>query len=121
MSVGMPQFLLLKEFGQKIYDAFGAIPYHVGSSVENKNWRDVDVRLILSDKVYDELELGDPKYPHENLKWCSLCLAYSILGKQITGLPIDFQIQQQSLANKSFEGTRSALYLSSLRKHIGEE
>lgn len=113
MGVGMPATLLLDEFGYHVHAAFGHHPYHVGSSVFNKTWRDVDVRLILEDEEYACMGLGDPKRPHENSKWVALTLAFSALGKAMTGLPIDFQIQQQSHANENYsqkEGCiRSAL------------
>lgn len=99
MGVGMPATLYLEEFGHLVWAAFGEYPYHVGSSVFNKVWRDVDVRLILADEEYERLDLGDPKHPHMNKRWVALTLAFSALGKQITGLPIDFQIQQQTDAN----------------------
>lgn len=102
MSVGMPADLYLEEFGHQIWNAFGNTAYHVGSSVFGKQWRDVDVRLLLEDKEYERMGLGDPAHPHENAKWVSLVMAYSALGKQMTGLPIDFQIQQQSYANKNY-------------------
>lgn len=109
MGVGMPADLYLEEFGHRLWAAFGETPYHVGSSLMQKQWRDVDVRLILSDEKYKQMGLGDPKYPHQNAKWVSLVMAYSALGKAMTGLPIDFQIQQQSYANEKFSGVRSAL------------
>lgn len=112
MGVGMPADLYLEEFGYQIWTAFGETPYHVGSSLMNKQWRDVDVRLILSDEQYEQMGLGSPERPHDNGKWVSLVLAYSALGKSLTGLPIDFQIQQQSYANEKYPGhhcMRSAL------------
>lgn len=112
MGVGMPQALLLQEFGSKIWDAFGHVPYHVGSSLELKaGWRDVDVRLILPDEEYEAMGLGKPDTPHCNAKWVALCLAFSELGKTMTGLPIDFQIQQMTKANEEFIGDRSAIGL----------
>ena len=102
MGVGMPTTLLLDEFGYQVWAAFGDCTYHVGSSVFNKTFRDVDVRLILEDEVYEQMELGDPKRPHENKKWVALTLAFSALGKAMTGLPIDFQIQQQTDANDTY-------------------
>jgi hypothetical protein len=102
MGVGMPATLLLDEFGYLVWAAFGAYPYHVGSSVLKKQWRDVDVRLILDDEEYEALGLGDPKHAHHNAKWASLTLAFSALGKEMTGLPIDFQIQQQTDANATY-------------------
>lgn len=116
MSVGMPADLLLHEFGSQIWAAFGDCPYHVGSSLTQKTgWRDVDVRLILSDEEYERLGLGHPERQHDNEKWVSLVLAYSALGKAMTGLPIDFQIQQQSEANAKYKGPRSALGMVPLR------
>ena len=57
MSVGMPQDILLHEFGSQAFFAFGHMPYHVGSSLNNKrDWRDVDVRLILPDDEYAAMQ-----------------------------------------------------------------
>jgi len=110
MSVGMPAELKLDAFASKIIDVFGVRPYHVGSSLMTKsNWRDVDIRVILSDQEYENLGLGDPNLPQFNHKWVALCLAFSALGKEMTGLPIDFQIQQQTLANTVHDKPRGAL------------
>lgn len=111
MGVGMPQSLLLESFGEKIKKAFDDVPYHVGSSLTKKTgWRDVDVRLMLDDEKYEKMGFGDPRYAQHNEKWISMCLAFSVLGKFMTGLPIDFQIQQTTLANKEHGGQqRSAI------------
>lgn len=117
MGVGMPASIWLNEFGSRIWSAFGSPPYHVGSSLANKRgWRDVDVRLILSDEEYERWGFGDPKYPQDNDRWISFCAAFSLLGKQMTGLPIDFQIQQQTAANEQFKGNRSAIGIVPLRR-----
>lgn len=118
MGVGMPASLKLHEFGSHVWFVFGSMPYHVGSSLELKTgWRDVDVRVILTDQEYQQWDLGDPKDPHSNGKWVALCLAFSALGRELTGLPIDFQIQQMTLANEQFPDSqkRSALGLTPLR------
>ena len=117
MSVGMPADLWLNQFGALIYAAFGEYAYHVGSSLRQKDgWRDVDVRVMLADDVYAALGFGDPKEPHKNARWVALCLAFSALGKQMTGLPVDFQIQTLKLANEQFGraagGERSCLGIS---------
>jgi len=116
VGVGMPFILYLQDFGEHIRRAFGHVPYHVGSSLEKKDgWRDVDVRLMLPDEEYAAAGYGEPGREHSNAKWVSTCLAWSAFGKALTGLPIDFQIQQTSYANEKFkreEGasrTRSAL------------
>lgn len=107
--VGMPAQLHLHRFGQMVREAFGEIPYWVGSSLDSSTWRDVDVRLMLSDEDYAKEGFGDPKRPHENAKWSATCAAWSALGLQMTGLPIDFQIQDTSTANQEHIGSRSAL------------
>src|ERR1051325_8341631 len=89
-GVGMPQSLLLNQFGEHVFRAFGEVCYHVGSSLKRKRgWRGVDVRLILSDEEYAAMGLGDPINPHSNKKWVALALAWSTFGKVLTGLPID--------------------------------
>lgn len=110
MSVGMPQGILLRRFGVVCAEAFGVIcAYQVGSSLQKKEWRDVDVRVMLPDDVYAEMGLGDPEHPQHNRKWVAFTLAFSALGKQMTGLPIDFQLQQVSHANANNDGVRNAL------------
>lgn len=115
-GVGMPANLKLQEFGSQVWHAFGEPPYLVGSVLQTKTqWRDVDVRLILDDEAYAAMGLGDPKGDHTNGKWVALCWAFSELGRAMTGLPIDFQIQQQTYANKTYDGPRNALGRVALR------
>ena len=112
MSVGMPQMLRLQEFGSHVLRAFGQVPFHVGSSlVEKSGWRDVDVRLILSDAEYEQMGFGDPLAPQTNGWWVSTVLAWSAFGAALTDLPIDFQIQQQTVANAKYPHPRSALFI----------
>ena len=119
-GIGMPTALTFDEFGAVVYDAFGEHPYHVGSSLESKTWRDVDVRLMLSAQRYQELGLGDPDRPHFNPTWVALVRAFSALGREMTGLPIDFQIQQTELANAQYSGRpRSALGLHAYFRRKG--
>ena len=99
-GVGQPHTFYLNAFGQLVYDAFGSVPYLVGSATQSKKWRDVDVRLILTDDEWMLLGFGDPKCP--GAKWAANCMAFAALGKHMTGLPIDFQIQQQTHANTTF-------------------
>jgi predicted nucleotidyltransferase len=109
VGIGMPAALKLEVFGRLIYDAFGDYAYLVGSALFGKTWRDVDVRLILFDEEYDRQGLGDPRSPHSNRKWVSLVFAFSALGREVTGLPIDFQIQQQTEANREYDSARSCI------------
>ena len=115
MSVGMPHALYLQQFGDLLEQVFGATPYQVGSSVENKTWRDVDVRVILDKEQWEQWGFHEDidRLQHYDGKWIGLCMAFSELGRKMTGLPIDFQIQEQDWANKMYsEGPkciRSAL------------
>lgn len=124
MGVGFPAILKLEDFGDKLFDAFREPAYQVGSSLDSvekggkRGWRDVDVRMILPDEKYAALRFGDPKSTIQNARWAAVCLAFSVLGREMTGLPIDFQIQQQSYANEKFKGPRSALILTRVRKNI---
>jgi hypothetical protein len=115
-GVGMPASIRLEHFGEIVNDAFGAVPYLVGSALQGKGWRDVDVRVILSDEEF-ERQIGPLTKPLMlNARWAALCLAFATLGREMTGLPIDFQIQQQSVANAEEDGPRSALILMSLAR-----
>lgn len=109
---GVPGAMHLEAFGEAIRDAFGDIPYHVGSSATSKTWRDVDVRLILDDDKFHALFPGFTAANHIDAWWSLLCAALSELGRVRTGLPIDFQIQSMTDANEKYPtGIRSPLFL----------
>ena len=104
----MPAGIWLNKFGVIVRDYFGEIPYQVGSSLKTKDWRDVDVRLILPDEKFEEM-FGKNGF-YANPKVAAVTLAFAALGKQMTGLPIDFQIQSRSQANIAYAGQpRNAL------------
>lgn len=105
----MPAGIWLTKFGVIVTDYFGHVPYQVGSSLDRKDWRDVDVRLILPDEEFAE-RFGDRFQSAEtNPKLAAITLAFAALGTAMTGLPIDFQIQPQTYANKLYPNKRSAL------------
>ena len=93
-----------------IRDAYDAHPYLVGSCVTRADYRDVDVRLILDDEEFARRFPGvNPDDPHSSRFWRLQCAALSTFLEQQSGLPIDFQIQQQTYANREWPGRRSAL------------
>lgn len=113
-SLGPHDGRLLRLFGAHIAEGFGHTPYHVGSSLTAKaRYRDVDVRLILPDAEWVAF-FGD----WTRAGWDAPRLgvwefAWSLFGRHLTRLPIDFQIQCETLANQDHHGPRSALILTS--------
>ena len=101
MSTGMPAGIWLHKFGVIIEDYFGHVAYQVGSSLTTKDWRDVDVRLMLPDEEFEAL-FGPLVGAEVNPKLAAVTLAFAALGKEMTGLPIDFQIQPTSHANRLY-------------------
>lgn len=122
-KIGMPATLYLQEFGSQLIHAFDAMPYHVGSSLkldssDKTPFRDVDVRVMLDDEKYAAMGLGklDMSGCHHNGRWVAYCLAFTELGRKMTGLPIDFQIQPLTWANETFKGgNRGAIGMVALR------
>ena len=105
MSVGMPVYLYLIQYGARCAAVFGPDVYHVGSSLKRKRgWRDVDVRAMLSDDDWIAWGFGTApdECPH-GAQWESVVMAFSALGQHMTGLPIDFQVQPTTWANKQFQ------------------
>jgi hypothetical protein len=86
-------------------DGFGC--YLVGSSLERRDYRDVDVRFIMSDEAYDRMFWGNGGWL--NPLWSLMCTSISLWLSEQTKLPIDFQIQRQTQANLEHDGLRSAL------------
>lgn len=111
IGTGMPATTHLEAFGQCLRDAFGAMPYHVGSSIHGKAWRDVDVRIMLDDDRFDALFPGYATWRQRDAWWSLVCSAISELGRQRTGLPIDFQVQRTTDANEKFPGARNPLFV----------
>lgn len=82
-------------------------PYLVGSVNERPDYRDVDVRLILSDEEWDAKfgPIADERgEAHHDSFWLVVCAALSHWLSDVSGLPIDFQIQRQSEANNYYDG-----------------
>jgi hypothetical protein len=78
--------------------AFRATPHLVGSVHTRRDYRDVDVRLILPD--------DHPVHAQGDIHGLNYALSEYL--RLATGLPIDFQIQSQSEAN-AYPGARNPL------------
>lgn len=104
----VPEFFELNHACLAINEAFGiGCTYLVGSCLTKRDYRDVDVRTILDDEYFQRLFPGPED--GRNALWSLTCASFSLwLGKH-SGLPIDYQIQSRTYANKYFKGDRSAL------------
>lgn len=113
--VGAPAIFTLELACRQINEAFGGYGcYLVGSAIERADWRDVDVRLIMSDDAFRALfpdaHTESACWEHDP-RWLLLTTALSERLSKVTGLPIDFQFQPQTFANARHTGFRHALGL----------
>lgn len=97
-----PEAFILNQACRPLVDAFGWCVYHVGSSLKRRDYRDVDVRAILPDAEFDRLFPGIARGPQYDAFWSLVCSSISVYLAKQTGLPIDFQIQKQSVANAEY-------------------
>lgn len=77
---------------------------------------DVDLRLILDDDVYDRLFAGTPEGFATLLDF-----ALAAYVRELTGLPVDFQVQRMTEANERHAGKqRNPLGRRKLTAWIGD-
>lgn len=89
---------------QIIVAGFGMCMFLVGSSQERRDYRDVDVRAMLDDEVFNALFPGDrgPGAARIDARLLALNLSISAYLSRQSGLPVDFQFQRQSDANRLY-------------------
>lgn len=97
---------LLERACQPVWDAFGAT-YLVGTAQTGGQYRDVDVRTILSDERFDRLFGFDNVDTNGEALWALICSAVGRMLTADTGLPIDYQIQRMTEANEKYQGQRN--------------
>jgi hypothetical protein len=99
-----PAYFLLNQACVIVNNAFGSGfgCFLVGSSLRTRDYRDVDVRLILDDATFDLLFPKAVNGPQYNPLWSLLCASISQHLSQASALPVDFQIQRQTQANELF-------------------
>ena len=120
--IGAPAVFALELALQQVCAAFGeGACYHVGSSLERPDWRDVDVRMILDDEKFKrEFPNVHPGAWELDPKWLLLTVSISAWLSKASGLPIDFQIQPMTHANERHKGRRSAAGMR-LKPLVGDE
>ena len=86
-----------------INEAFDSVGiFQVGSSLTTKDYRDIDLRCILDDKEYDKIFTSSTRLEFLNA-------VISDYLRNMTALPIDFQFQRMTNANKDHKGTRCSI------------
>lgn len=98
-SLGPTEMFLLRTWASTLREAFGAMPYLVGSVARDEEWRDVDVRVMLDD---DDPLLADRRRAR------ALNVALTLWGQHVTRLPIDCQLQATTEGN-THDGPRLPL------------
>jgi hypothetical protein len=109
---------LLSDFVVYVEQLFnGEACYQVGSSVASNRSkeppRDVDLRVMLPTKQFKQLQ--------KLVNIDRFGVAVSLWGQKVTGMPIDFQIQDVEYANKHHNGVRSAVGIRGIAKGDGYE
>jgi len=124
-GVGQPAYKQLHMFAELVEQAFpGAYVYLVGTAAVSKEWRDVDVRIVLTGRLYrrycadqitaERIAKAAPQPQHrrsaalhdENSAnvWplgrrrAALELAFCALARDMTGLPVDVQFMSRGYA-----------------------
>lgn len=112
--VGAPACFALEQACRHIWEAFDSPEgcsgcYVVGSALSRPDWRDVDVRFILSDEQFAQTFPAAGQHWEHDPRWLLLTVSISQWLSKVTGLPIDFQFQPQTHANERHPGPRNAI------------
>lgn len=114
------QMFLLDLACQPIQDTFGHV-YLVGTAAEKREkvrdtgFRDVDVRVMLSDKRYDRMVKA---MGQDAMAFLGLAIGQYLAS--ITDLPIDFQFQRTTEANDRHRGVRNPLGFRGMENFGGD-
>ena len=82
-----------------VSEALGATCWLVGSATMGREYRDVDVRVILEDVQFEALFGACP--PSLSPLRCLMGASISTYLREQTGLPVDFQIQKRSAVKEA--------------------
>lgn len=108
------QMFLLDEACKPIRRTFDTPPYLVGTAFTQRDFRDVDVRLMLDDERFDILDAIDSGL----IPFLGVAIGEYLAAR--TGLPIDFQIQRQTEANAAHSKPRNPLGVRGLSEYAGD-
>lgn len=115
MSAFSPRQMFLLDLACKpIEEALGGT-YNVGTSVRLGSYRDVDVRTILPDEMYDALVAA---VGADGIAFLGLAIGQYL--HSLTEMPIDYQIQRQTEANELHKGSRNPVGIRDLGHFRGD-
>jgi hypothetical protein len=113
-------FEILQSWANELRGFYDAPVYLCGSALQKENYRDVDVRIILSDYefgcrygiLYQALECtkqwieegSTGKWTNIRWKWSDDCTKITRRGWNITNLNIDFQVYPESYCENRYKG-----------------
>lgn len=98
---------LLHAAAHAVNEAYGHPCYLVGSALEDRNYRDIDVRIIMPN---EEWHKWFGKLPYvENPRWMFFCMATSLYFRKATGLDVDFQVQREGWVQETDKKKRRVL------------
>lgn len=101
--VGAPDMFAIDQAIQPVLMSFPSYGcFLVGSAIARPDFRDIDLRLIMDDADFKSVfpDAGD-NWEHDP-RWLLVVTSIAEHLRKITRLPIDFQIQPITLANKRY-------------------
>ena len=96
-----PALFRLRLFGEAVHRHIGVRAYLVGSVLGRRDYRDIDVRIMLDDDTFQRVFGADGLWI-TNGALTLANMALSALAREMTGLDIDCQIQRLSDANAEY-------------------
>lgn len=110
--VGVPAIFELQMACHVLVRAYDATIYHVGSSLERPDWRDVDLVMILDDEKFAREFPNAPLHSagwELDPKWLVLTVAISKWLGEKAGVLVDFKFQPRTFANERHDGPRNPI------------
>jgi hypothetical protein len=108
--IGAPKAFELEMACQVVVDAFDSLGcFLVGSATERADWRDVDLRMMFKDEDFAKLFPDAGEHWEHDSRWLLMTAAISDWLSKRSGLPVDFQFQPMTWANKKFDKIRHAV------------
>lgn len=102
VKVGQPGLMLLESYCRLLTEAFGPC-YLVGECLNRRDYRHVDIRLIMDDDSFGALFAGTWDTGNRTARWLVMCSGITKLLASVSGLAVDFQIQSQTWSQTYFQ------------------